>query len=73
MVGGFIFKKSFLKVILYLCAQELRVTGCSEGVLTGDHILLHAASRCKNISHLDVSWCNVNDNGLMGISESSNE
>ena len=38
---------------------------CSRGALSGDSILLHAAARCHNITHIDTSWCNVTDSGLM--------
>lgn len=55
------------------CLQELSFAGCSRGHLTGDNILLHAASRCRNITHLDASWCNINDNGVMAISDASHQ
>ena len=37
---------------------------CSQSALSGDSILLHAAARCHNITHIDTSWCNVTDSGL---------
>ena len=53
-----------------LSFQELNFTGCTRGELTGDNLLLHAAARCRAISSLDASWSNVNDNGVMAMSES---
>ncbi|XP_013397291.1 uncharacterized protein LOC106164051 [Lingula anatina] len=51
--------------------QELNIPRCNQGSLTGDNILLHAAARCQNITHLDLSWCNINDNGVIAICEAS--
>ncbi|XP_022094948.1 uncharacterized protein LOC110981594 isoform X2 [Acanthaster planci] len=49
--------------------QELNVSGCTGGELTGDSLLLHA-SRCHHLMSLDASWCQATDNGLSAISES---
>ncbi|XP_070567008.1 F-box/LRR-repeat protein fbxl-1-like [Ptychodera flava] len=50
--------------------EELNVSGCSQGELTGDSILLHA-TRCPNLSVIDASWCNVSDNGVIALVDSS--
>ena len=49
--------------------QELNFSRCSRGGLTGDSILLHASARCRNLTHVDASWCNVTDNGIAALSE----
>ncbi|XP_052800773.1 uncharacterized protein LOC128231710 isoform X2 [Mya arenaria] len=48
--------------------KELNIARCSGGALSGDSLLLHAAARCHNLTHIDCSWCNVTDSGLMAIS-----
>ncbi|XP_053384332.1 uncharacterized protein LOC123535673 isoform X2 [Mercenaria mercenaria] len=55
------------------CAQSLRelnISRCSRGALNGDSLLLHAAARCHNLTHVDASWCSLTDSGLMAISNS---
>ncbi|XP_052243148.1 uncharacterized protein LOC127853062 isoform X2 [Dreissena polymorpha] len=47
--------------------KELNISRCSQGALSGDSLLLHAAARCHHITHLDCSWCHVTDSGLMAI------
>lgn len=49
--------------------KELNFSRCSRGVLTGDNILLHASARCRNLTHVDASWCHVTDNGLSALAE----
>ncbi|XP_041367285.1 uncharacterized protein LOC121381927 [Gigantopelta aegis] len=49
--------------------KELNFSRCSKGGLTGDSILLHASARCRNLTHVDASWCNATDNGISAISE----
>ncbi|XP_067655869.1 uncharacterized protein [Haliotis asinina] len=51
--------------------KELNFSRCSRGGLTGDSILLHASARCRNLTHVDASWCHVTDNGLTALSESA--
>ena len=60
----------FCKRVFSDC-QELIITGCSRGYLTGRNILLHASMRCKNLTSLDASWCDVEDNGVMAMSDAS--
>ncbi|KAK3585426.1 hypothetical protein CHS0354_020143 [Potamilus streckersoni] len=48
--------------------KELNFSYCSRGALTGDSILLHAAARCQNLTHIDASWSNVTDSGIIAIS-----
>ncbi|OWF51484.1 uncharacterized protein LOC110449096 [Mizuhopecten yessoensis] len=48
--------------------KELNLCGCSRGALTGDCILLHASARCRGLTHIDASWCNVTDSGIGAIS-----
>ncbi|XP_077868901.1 uncharacterized protein LOC102803243 [Saccoglossus kowalevskii] len=50
--------------------QELNISGCSQGELTGDSVLLHV-TRCPNLKSLDASWCNVTDNAVMAVVDSS--
>ncbi|XP_033751788.1 uncharacterized protein LOC117335722 isoform X2 [Pecten maximus] len=50
--------------------RELNLCGCSRGALTGDCILLHASARCRGLTHIDASWCNVTDSGIGAISGS---
>ncbi|XP_060605854.1 uncharacterized protein LOC132758296 [Ruditapes philippinarum] len=57
------------------CSQslkELNIARCSRGALNGDSLLLHAAARCHNLTHIDASWCSLTDSGLMAISNSCN-
>ncbi|XP_072016777.1 LOW QUALITY PROTEIN: uncharacterized protein [Amphiura filiformis] len=61
-----------LRNLFRSCAEslkELNVSGCSNGELSGDSLLLHA-SRCYNLKRLDASWCSVTDNGLTAINDS---
>ena len=60
------FKSDYVYCYLF---QELNVSGCTGGDLTGDSLLLHA-SRCQYLTSLDASWCQVTDNGLAAISDS---
>ncbi|XP_074660849.1 uncharacterized protein LOC141913270 [Tubulanus polymorphus] len=53
--------------------QDLNVCGCHDGSLTGDTVLLHAASRCSKLKHLDISWTNVNDTGLEAVAENADK
>ncbi|KAL3842513.1 hypothetical protein ACJMK2_020517 [Sinanodonta woodiana] len=48
--------------------KELNFSYCSRGALTGDSILVHAAARCQNLTHIDASWSNVTDSGIIAIS-----
>ncbi|KAL4224638.1 hypothetical protein ACF0H5_015336 [Mactra antiquata] len=48
--------------------KELNVARCSGGALNGDSLMLHAAARCHNLTHIDASWCALTDSGLMAIS-----
>ena len=66
-------QRNMSKDYLFSCFRSLRFTGCNRGQLTGDNILLHAASRCHNITHLDASWTNVNDNGVASVAEASDK
>ena len=59
------------KTIVVVFLQELIFTGCSRGQLTGRNILLHASMRCKNLTSLDASWSDVDDNGVIAMSEAS--
>ncbi|XP_078576791.1 S-phase kinase-associated protein 2-like isoform X2 [Branchiostoma floridae x Branchiostoma japonicum] len=51
--------------------KELNFSGCSGGALTGDLVLLHASSRCHNITSLDASWSNATNNGAMAVADIS--
>ncbi|XP_077978717.1 uncharacterized protein LOC144434136 [Glandiceps talaboti] len=51
--------------------EELNISGCSQGELVGDSILLHA-TRCPELAVIDASWCNVTDNAVVAIADSSN-
>ncbi|XP_033646648.1 uncharacterized protein LOC117305872 [Asterias rubens] len=69
---GNIVTENGLRNLFRSCAdslQELNVSGCTGGDLTGDSLLLHA-SRCQYLTSLDASWCQVTDNGLAAISDS---
>lgn len=48
---------------------KLRFSRCSRGQLTGDNILL-ASTVCRNLTHVDASWCTVTDSGLSAIAKS---
>lgn len=48
---------------------KLRFSRCSRGELTGDNILL-ASTVCRNLTHVDASWCTVTDSGLSAIAKS---
>ncbi|KAL5007482.1 hypothetical protein ScPMuIL_016288 [Solemya velum] len=61
-----------LRVLFSDCAnnlKELNFSCCSHGSLVGDCILLHASAHCHNLTHVDASWCNVTDSGIMAISQ----
>ncbi|XP_064634992.1 uncharacterized protein LOC135492433 [Lineus longissimus] len=51
--------------------QELNIMGCSRGELTGDNIIFHAAAKCQNLTHVDMSWTNVNDTVLISMANCS--
>ncbi|CAH1787023.1 unnamed protein product [Owenia fusiformis] len=51
--------------------QELDITGCNEGELKGDSLILHAFSRCTEIRKLDASWCNIDNNQLAVICDNA--
>ncbi|XP_038053169.1 uncharacterized protein LOC119725708 [Patiria miniata] len=69
---GNIVTENGLRNLFRCCAdtlQELNVSGCTGGDLTGDSLLLHA-SRCNHLTSLDASWSQATDNGLSAISDS---
>ncbi|CAG5121413.1 unnamed protein product, partial [Candidula unifasciata] len=47
--------------------KELNICGCSQGFLVGTEILRAAAIGCKNLTHLDVSFCNVSDESFLAL------
>lgn len=64
-----------LRQLFRSCADTLEVldvSACSGGVLIGETVLLHVSARCKNIYKLDVSWSNVSNESVQGVSKALN-
>ncbi|XP_005096020.1 uncharacterized protein LOC101862262 isoform X2 [Aplysia californica] len=49
--------------------KELNICGCSQGCLVGATVLNVAANYCQRLTHLDASFCNVNEESFTAMSE----